>query len=551
MDSFSLLKLNRAVWISFLEQENISEAVTYFEAYRCDLLNFRCFSSSVKKALQLEIENSLKTFLFKLLELATSYFKNKEYAKALLCYAVIYKYDQKLGVKNYIICLKELKQYDLALSLIDEMSAEIQEDSLLLKAAAEIYDECNNNVKSVEYFEKYLKSKSGVRACDYNQLGCYYNKLYTDNTHNLEDLKTSLDYFLKAAELNPDSALYLKNTTITATRANDFKLAKKYWKCLFELDELTNDDKFDYSAFCLRTSDFDGWHKYVDARFLKEHNPSVFPKIDKPEWKGQDLSESTLLVHYEQGFGDTFLMFGYMDKIAKLAKHVIFVCQDGVADLLNNNDFGVEVIDKSNADLKKLKFDYYIPSMSIPVVLKLKGRHLCAGSGYIRADKDLAEKYRKKYFNNNKFKIGIAFRGNATGNITRDVPLKTFLPLCKMKNVALYILTKDVNSDECKVLKGCEIINIAENFKSFSDTAAAIENCDIVISGDNGLMNLSGAMGKKTYTLFNWHYEFRYFDLSGDDIVWLNSVKPYVCETVNGWDLPMKKIADEINKIRQ
>ena len=77
------------------------------------------------------------------------------------------------------------------------------------------------------------------------------------------------------------------------------------------------------------------------------------------------------------------------------------------------------------------------------------------------------------------------------GNITRDIPLKTVQPLCKMKNSAPHILTKDVTPDELKQLKGCDRINIAKDFKTFSNTAAAIENCDIAISSDNGLMNLS------------------------------------------------------------
>ena len=50
---------------------------------------------------------------------------------------------------------------------------------------------------------------------------------------------------------------------------------------------LNNDDKYDYAAFCLRTGDFEGWHKYYDFRFEKEHNKTYYPSIEKPRWDGK------------------------------------------------------------------------------------------------------------------------------------------------------------------------------------------------------------------------------------------------------------------------
>ena len=63
--------------------------------------------------------------------------------------------------------------------------------------------------------------------------------------------------------------------------------------------------------------------------FKKEHNATRFPKITKPEWNGiKDISKSTLLVYYEQGFGDTFLMWGYMTRLTQLCKTCNF-CSSG------------------------------------------------------------------------------------------------------------------------------------------------------------------------------------------------------------------------------
>ena len=90
-------------------------------------------------------------------------------------------------------------------------------------------------------------------------------------------------------------------------------------------------------------------------------------------------------------------------------------------------------------------------------------------------------------------------------------------------------------------------INIANSFNSFEDTAAAIMNCDIIISSDNCILNLAGALNKKTYGLFNWCYEFRWFDLSGEDVSWYKSVKPFINEKMNDWSPTIKKVINTIN----
>ena len=68
----------------------------------------------------------------------------------------------------------------------------------------------------------------------------------------------------------------------------------------------------------------------------------------------------------------------------------------------------------------------------------------------------------------------------------------------------------------------------------------------MVISADNVLMNLAGALGIKTFGLFNYHNQFRYFDLTGEDIVWYTSVKPFVCNDIDNWKDVIYDVIKEI-----
>lgn len=405
------------------------------------------------------------------------------------------------------------------------------------------YENASKYMKTFEFNASY----SQITAEDYNLLGFYYERLYTTKTHNLKDLDKAVTNFIMASDRKPNDKNYLKNVIITASKGNLQKLAYRYWKKLFKLGELNNDDKFDYAAHCLKNENFKGWEKYFEYRFDKETNPTIIPKIDKPRWDGnQDISDKTLLVCYEQGFGDTILMAGYLPRLTKIAKKVIYIVQDSLYTLLKDNYKDIEV--KSATQFRNdttIKYDYYIPSMSIPMALKLDRDNISVGEGYIKPNKEIVHRYKTLFFDNNKLKIGLSVSGNKNGDNTRDIPLDKLLPLAELDNIQLYNLTKDVTDEQLNIFNG-KVINLGGTFNDFYDTAGAMANCDIVISTDNVLMNLAGAIGKKTFGLFNYSNQFRYFDLTGDNIVWYTSVKPFVCSSMDKWEDVIDSIIKEI-----
>ena len=182
----------------------------------------------------------------------------------------------------------------------------------------------------------------------------------------------------------------------------------------------------------MRTGDFNNAWKYLASRFKIETKArTYFPKIHKKLWTGKEnISNKTLLIHEEQGFGDTFLTFGYIPRLQKVTKKIIYAIQEPIYSLLKDNKFGVEIVSSKNLDFKKLKFDYYLPSMSIPVILNFqKKEDFCAGNGYIDVKESLVKEFKEKYFDNDRFKIGLCTIGNSEGNKIRDVDMKFLAPL--------------------------------------------------------------------------------------------------------------------------
>lgn len=551
MDKFTLLKLDRAIWIAYLENKNLPEAYKYYEIY-LNLLN--SYDEDKDLAIQ-EIEFSKRLFQKKIINCANNFFNDGDYNNAVIAYSIAFKTNQndiKL-IKNYLKCLEEIKQYDLKLDLVRHLEKIADDDIEINNLLSKTYEKQNSYNKAIEYMEKCIKLNKDISqsANYYNNLGCLYDSKYSEDTYKKEDMEKALEAFSKASDIQTESRLYAKNAAIMAMKGNEYEAGKKYWQRLIDNKCMNYDDKFDYAAFSLKTGDFESWHKYFDARFKKESGGTPFPKIEKPLWDGsQDISKSTLLVRYEQGFGDTFMMWGYMPRLLKYTQKVIFIVQNEIFNLLKDNEYGIDVYAKDNLNLNELEFDYYIPSMSIPLVLKLDRSNISVGEGYIKPQKELIEKIGSKYFNNDKYKIGLSFRGSSTGTKSRDVAVKEFIGFDELNNVELYNLTKNIDDKNFEKFKHNKVNNISKYMRDFADTAAAMANCDLIVTSDNCILNLAGAIGSKTYALFNWNNNFRWFDLTGKDIIWYTSVKPYVCDEQNNWQSAIKRIITDIKNLK-
>ncbi len=555
MNDFNILKLERAKWISYLDDEDIEKSFQLYNLY-IDSLKKADFDNEAVKS---EINLCSQLFQIKLNLLSDKYIKQKNFFKALLVLSAAFKNNKNdvNNIKKYILCLEEFAQGDLKLSLIKHLgdisntASEIDVENC--KYVYTTLTNMNLYSEAITYLEKYIKIKGTekVNADDYNNLGTLYYTYFYKTSHNINDLEKSLNFYLKATDINPNSDTYISNALVIAYKCNKKEQVKNLCEKLLKLNPLTEDAKYTYSTLNLWLGNFIEWHKYYNSRFLKQHNKIYFPEINKPLWDGiKDLSASTLLIHCEQGFGDIFLMWGYIQRLVKLAKHIIFITKKETYELLKANAYGVEVYNRDNTDINKLDFNYYIPSMSVPSLLKLDKSNISVGTGYIKPDNELKEQYRQKYFNNNKLKIGISFFGAKGGDLTRDIPLKEFKPLDSLENVQIYNLTKDAEDIQFEIFKNNKIINIAKDFQNFAQTAAAIANCDVILTADNCILNLAGAIGVRTFAVFNWNYDFRWFDLTGEDVVWYTNVKPFVCTSFDDWQSAVIPAINNIEELK-
>lgn len=413
----------------------------------------------------------------------------------------------------------------------------------IAKTIGDIYRENINDFETaIKYYNQYIEAcpNNKDKAFAYNTLGHLYERI-----SQYENIDKQIECFEKALEILPDLKPAMRNLTVVYPRAEREFDAVKCFEKLFKLGA-TMDDYFDYAALKIKLKDFkEGW-KYYEYRFSKESGTTVYPKINKPKWRGQKIPGKTLLVQYEQGFGDSIQFLRYLEQVKPLVGKIIFRVQNELVELFKSNVKDIEIVGMRTA-VEDLQFDYHIALMSLMHFLNTTIDNIPMAEGYIRADENKIKNYKKKFFDNDCLKIGISWQGAAIGNKRRNIPFETFYPLARMKNVKVYSFQKDASVEMKNLPYNVQITDLGSTFKDFSDTAGAMANVDLFVTSDNAVFQLAAAMGKKTFLLLSKDAEWRWF-FDDQTTPWYSSVKIFKKKNeLDSWDSLITRVMEVLS----
>lgn len=271
------------------------------------------------------------------------------------------------------------------------------------------------------------------------------------------------------------------------------------------------------SSALLLTENFkDGWPEYEWRLHTKNCNSGSFHQI---QWDGSPLNGKTILVHAEQGFGDIIQFIRYLPMVQAQGGYVIFECLKDLIRLLKNCAGIDEIIEMKSKH--NVKFDTHIHLLSLPGIFGSNMDSIPSDIPYITVDPELAEQWRLKLAINNDFKIGIVWAGRPTfKDHYRSCSLADFAPLAEIPGITFYSLQKGPASEEIlNPPKDMKIINLDKELKDFSDTAAVMNNLDLIISTDTAVVHLAGAIGKPIWTLLHTSSDWRWF-LNREESPW-------------------------------
>ncbi len=499
-----------------------------------------------------EFENITQKYITYSLEYAKSKTLEKNYIEAIEIYRDLMKYSGfPITIYKQIgLCMKAIGNADLAIKFLrrfEEISPD--KEDVYIYLADITYTDIKDNVKAIEYYEKALV-KNPNNYLLYNMLGHLYSTCYQDKFKEKQ-----IEYLEKAFELSPNDRIVVKNLAYVYGKFDEVQKADEYYSKLLYLSP-THSDLHAYGAYLVKHQRFSEGFKFLQHRFQKEDLGSAsFPQIfnnKKKRWSMKvDISEKHVLVHFEQGFGDSIMFVRFVKQLQAKCAKVSLVVQNALVELFKGSNLGVDIYKED--ELSKINYDYYIPMMDLPIVCETKPDTIPCSGGYLKVSRAKVNAYRKEHINdNNKLKIGIAYEGTLASKETdRDIPLEFLHPLMMMPGVEVYSFqVDDLTNQMDKVPEDANLIRLGKTFKNWEDTAAAMKSMDLMVTTDNGVMNLAGALGVKTFALFNKITEWRWFQTEGKDIAWYKSIRPFQAPTSKAWEVPVFQIIEEVRKLQ-
>ena len=276
----------------------------------------------------------------------------------------------------------------------------------------------------------------------------------------------------------------------------------------------------------LLQSDFDEGLQLYEWRWDRTKELKNYKRnFDEAPWLGSDdIKGKTLLVHAEQGLGDTIQFCRYIELVQQLGAEVIFEVQAPLVALLSHLHGVAKLIPKGTV---LPEFDYHCPLMSLPLALKTHEGSIPASIPYLSAESDRVNRWQD-HLGQHGYKIGICWQGAETKMKGRSVPISAFYALSQIPTVRLISLHKGDGEKALDSLpEGMRIETLGSEFDStdaFLDTAAVMKCCDLVITIDTSVAHLAGALGVRTWVALKFMPEWRWL-LDRSDSPWYPTMR--------------------------
>jgi tetratricopeptide (TPR) repeat protein len=357
--------------------------------------------------------------------------------------------------------------------------------------------------------------------------------------------------FRQALALRPSyaEALFYLAQALRALGRPDEALAA--YHRLLELDAGANAEAHLARALArLLLGDYEGgWAEYEWRWRCSEFGR---PPVRAPRWDSSPLAGRTILLHAEQGLGETLQFARYAALVKERGGTVIVACPRPLLGILASCP-GIDRLVPPDAAWPAC--DVQAPLLSLPVLLGTTLATVPAPVPYLSADPGLVERWRGELDAFPGFRVGISWQGNPRNKADRyrSVPLRAFVDLARVAGVRLFSLQKGAGVEQLRELSAdCPAIDLGsrldERSGPFRDTAAVMRNLDLVISVDTALVHLAGALGVPVWVVLAAASDWRWL-LDRPDSPWYPSARLFRQARWGEWDEVFARMAGELRRL--
>lgn len=466
------------------------------------------------------------------------YIKQKNYSKAVEYFSRLIDLYPNLKDGYYLLgnTLREMKEKEKALECYNKTAELAPTFAPVFNNIGAHYFAERNYDKAIPNFKKAYE----LNPKDYLTLHNLGNAYIKNN-----DIQNAYKAFQEVIKLNPKYAMGYNSIGNCYLRSYNLQKAYEYYNKTLEIEPEHNYARLNLGMILLMHKDFKkGWPLY---EWRTKTNRNRHAEVMPPEefrWKGQPLTNKTLYVYYEQGFGDTVNFIRFLPELEKLGARVIFKSQTPLVDLLQAN-YNFEIVDNAVPD-EEIQYDYHVSLLSLPGLLNVTDKTIPCKDKYLSANPEKGQYYKETYFNTDKLKVGLFWQGSKTfgGDHDRSIPLQKFLKLAELEGLAFYSFQKGYGEEQLDTIpQDVTITNLGNTFDSFADTAAALQNIDILVTADSAVGHIAGALGKKVLLLLCYIPDWRWFNET-EQAPWYNNTRIVKQTKPQEWDDVFERVQD-------
>lgn len=340
----------------------------------------------------------------------------------------------------------------------------------------------------------------------------------------VDDIKAR-ECFKAAYDLGNPEALY--NIAVSCQKLGELDVAEKYYNKMLEIFPNDVDTKTSLGMCLLMQKKF----KQGYDLFFQRNKSRLDKKTNNP-WKVGDEIDKNVVIICDQGFGDHIQFIRYLPFLK--SKNIVVATPKTLVDLFASNYPNVKFIDydEINPDMQSIRVT------DLAYALNIDFEHIPYSEGYLQSETENIQ--------SDKLKVGLCWEAGSAGirtMINRTIHVKLFEPLFALDNIQIYSFQyKDTFGGNEKYT---QMINLAKDFKDFSDTAKSLMAMDVVVTVDTSVAHLAGALGVKTLLLLPYSSDWRWFR---DTKVtpWYQSVELIKQTDHISWEVPINTVIQKL-----
>ena len=357
--------------------------------------------------------------------------------------------------------------------------------------------------------------------------------------------------YQRALELKPDYANASFNLGFALGQFGRYAEARAACRRASELDPSHTLADFTRALYHLVEGEFEqGWPLY-EVRWRTPEFTAPRRNFPQPMWDGSPLNGRTLLIHGEQGFGDTIQCIRYASLATERGGPILVECPEALMEVFSTVK-GISKLIPHGDPLPH--FDVQIPVMSLPLAFGTTLATIPQNVPYIAADAARCQFWREWLAESDAvFKVGIVWAGRPThtGDRQRSMSLRQFLPIFRVPDVDFISLQFDRGIEQISQLPGKQrILDPSAHIADFADTAALVSQLDLVIAVDTAVAHLAGALGKPVWVLVPFAPDWRWM-LQREDSPWYPTMRLFRQQRPMDWDPVIARVRKELQSLVQ